>query len=135
MCSSDLVIEQLIQNGLYDYILFSEIDDMLNGKVVMNHELREKHMKLLLDYYREQLIIMDKKNKYLLNNVDIYKVKKQKGFFRKRQLNILQFANNFFNSMNIDIKPFLIAGNALEYVRHQGFIPWDDDLDSFLINQ
>lgn len=129
------VSEQLIQNGLYDYILFSEIDDLLDGKIMINQKLREKHFKLLLDYYKNKLIIMDKKNKYLLNNVDIYKIKKQRGFGRKQQLNILQFANDFFNSIKFAIKPFLIAGNALGYVRHHGFIPWDDDLDFGLMNE
>lgn len=33
----------------------------------------------------------------------------------------------------LEIKPFLCGGNLIGYVRHNGFVPWDDDMDFALM--
>ncbi len=45
-------------------------------------------------------------------------------------LNIAEYIDSFCESNNIDY--CLMGGSALGAVRHQGFIPWDDDLDIFM---
>lgn len=47
--------------------------------------------------------------------------------FQQRLLQMLLVLDKFMQDNNLDY--FLIGGSALGAVRHQGFIPWDDDID------
>lgn len=123
------LMEQLFRNQIYDFILYSEIDYYLEGKILLDVKLKEKHMMMLFDYYRENINILEKKNKFLLDNVDIHNLKPARGYARKNQLKMLEFSNDIFVNLKDNIAPFLIAGNLLGYIRNNGFIPWDDDVD------
>ncbi len=54
-------------------------------------------------------------------------VDKQRKMLWKIELDILQEIIRICNKYNISY--FFHSGSALGVVRHQGFIPWDDDLD------
>ena len=49
---------------------------------------------------------------------------------RHLQLVILSIAKDIDKlCQENDIKYYLVGGSAIGAIRHQGFIPWDDDLD------
>ena len=73
---------------------------------------------------------LNRQFEYLKAHSDISKLKPASGNLRKEQLELLDFCNEFFDEIKeLNIKPFLAYGNLIGAVRHQGFIPWDDDLD------
>ncbi len=74
---------------------------------------------------------IDRRVSQALNYViDITQVPKAKGTLRKLQIAdtlLLKMFHNICEKHNI--KYFLAAGTLLGAIRHNGFIPWDDDLD------
>jgi hypothetical protein len=49
------------------------------------------------------------------------------GKFKKTAIDLLQLTINILNEFNISY--CLISGTLLGYIRHNDFIPWDDDID------
>ena len=47
--------------------------------------------------------------------------------YKPNAINLLKTTVNILNEF--DINHFLISGTLLGFVRHNDFIPWDDDID------
>lgn len=73
---------------------------------------------------------------WLKRHTDITQLKPATGELRKQQLKLVDLCQEFFNIIKVtNIKPFIDAGNLLGKIRHNGFIPWDDDIDFGLIRE
>ena len=75
-----------------------------------------------------------RKLEYMKKQCDIFHLKPATGELREQQLRILDFTIMFLEQIkHLDIKPILASGNLLGAWRHGGYIPWDDDMDFYLI--
>lgn len=71
---------------------------------------------------------------WFIEHSEITALKPATGYLRNKQLDLIDFANHFFDDIStLDLHPFLIGGNLIGAYRHHGYVPWDDDLDFGLI--
>lgn len=84
----------------------------------------------------ERIDAVNKNLNFLINQtltMDNIKTFPSVKHLQEKEFEILEKASNFFRDNGIDY--FLIYGTLLGAVRHQGFIPWDDDIDIAVFNE
>ncbi|MDR0911864.1 MAG: LicD family protein [Methanobrevibacter sp.] len=106
-----------------------------NKKNNKNNENNEKEIKNI----KKKLKKMEKRvdsNLNLLNFIFLnYKIE-AKGYLRYMQLTSLEILKFFdYICQKHDIQYWLDYGTLLGAIRHEGFIPWDDDLDVGVIRK
>lgn len=102
----------------------------------MIHRILKKVVYLLNYPTIKKLESLEKVLNFYINNtlpMDKVSIPPSLQFIHERQYSILERTLTFFEKKGIEM--FFYGGTLLGSVRHQGFIPWDDDIDLAVINE
>ena len=132
------VCKQLENAGVKGYVVYEALHDAEKTSDKWMEELQDSIERERIQR-RSYIYLLDRvmmQFKYLRRHTDITTLAPATGELRKRQFSLLEEAQLFFDFIEpLNIKPFLTFGNLIGAVRHQGFVPWDDDLDFGLIRK
>ena len=129
------IIDQLVEDDIRDFVVY---DRVLYSE--MKRSTPEEFLAILSDdrerLFRERDYLFRRLNykedqlHFLQEISDIHSLKPAKGYVNSVKNKLKEFVNEVFDELSIlEIKPFVAAGTAIGLYRHNGFIPWDDDVD------
>ncbi len=132
------IAAQCESNGIEDYFFFEPVRKTHSGRDEFLEFIGSpiNRIRMRKEIYWAKAKELQGQVDYFKQHTDIRYMKPAQGELREKQLHLVREATVFFDKISdLDIRPILDGGNLLGYVRHNGFIPWDDDIDCALIRE
>ncbi len=134
--NAEMVAEQLELDGVYDYVFHEFLpridgESNIKGSDLNKFAAKNYRYECCIRYMKERL--KDKKSEieYLKKHADIHRMKVAGGKLRNIQLQCVRNAKETldFLEKNCPVECWITGGTLIGKLRHNGFVPWDNDMD------
>lgn len=136
------IAEQLEKDDIYDFVVAGMVPGFGKKKTIENTDFNqlmnpEERQKYVIKYLKKRILDEKREIEYFKKHADISRMKPAVGKLWKKQRDLIyrtQKALKFLEE-NCPVKCWITAGTLIGKMRHNGFIPWDDDIDFGIMRQ
>ncbi len=130
------VAEQLESDGIFDFVFCDYLPGFGSNPEISDEDFEkfsDKNFRLefSIKYMRKMLDDKNRELKYLKEHSDIRSMKPATGKQREIQLQCVKNTQEVlaFLNENCPVKCWITGGTLIGKLRHDGFVPWDTDID------